>query len=80
MPRVNLVLDANKFRRLSTLVNGAIVVEDKSAADIANMLDISEPTARKYMRAPEALPWASLCKLCRKLNIPIEELRECIKY
>ena len=80
MPKVSLLLDSNKYRRLGVLVNGAAAIDGKSAEDISVMLKMSEPTARKYMRNPEKLPWETLCLLCRKLGIPIEELRECVKY
>jgi DNA-binding Xre family transcriptional regulator len=58
----------------------AAAVEEKTVEDISAMMKMSKPTVRKYMRAPEKLPWETLCALCRKLNVPIEDLRECVRY
>lgn len=78
MPKVNLLIDGKKYRGLSMLLFGAKEYEGHSITDIARMMGVSEPTALKYLREPERAPLESLCILRKKLNIPIEQFRECI--
>ena len=80
MPKVNLMPDKDKYRMLSLIINGAVVYEGKTTNDVAKMLDVSEPTALKWLRKPELMTLETLCNLSRKLRIPIDDLRECVRY
>ena len=80
MPRTKLDKNNGKFRKLHVLINGSANADGKDVNDIARYLNLSENTVRKYLRSPEKLPFETVCKLAKYLNVPIEELRSCVLY
>lgn len=82
MPRVLLDKNssANKYRKLAVLLNGAAALDSKSPELIGKVIGMSRNTAHKYLESPEKLPLDKLLRLGKNLNIPIEDLRECMRY
>lgn len=80
MPRVSLDPKNNKYRKLTILINGAVAADGKNVEEIGRLLGVCRQTASKYLMSPEIMPLETLLKVTRSLGIPIEELRECIRY
>lgn len=80
MPRVSLDPKNDKYRKLTVLVNGAVTADGKNPEAVGLVIGVNRNTARKYLASPEKLSLENLLKLGRNLAIPIEELRECIRY
>ena len=70
----------HKYRKLEVLINGSMTAEKRSLSDMARILDMHENSARKYLRDPSLLTVDMIGRLGRNLHIPIEDMRECIKY
>lgn len=78
MPRT---LSSNeKYRTLGILLNGAAKSEKKDLDEVARIIGLSRRSAYKYLKFPEKLSTEKLLKLGRNLNIPIDELRESLRY
>lgn len=80
MPRVSLDPKNGKFRKLNVLIKGTAATDNKNFELIGRALGVSGRTACRYLESPEKLSLEMLLKLGRYLYIPIEELRECIRY
>ena len=76
MPRT--VFDKPKHSKLYVLLNGSAA--NLSRDEIGAIIGKSAQTARERMRKPETLTVAELYAICRKLNIPLDELRQAITY
>ena len=79
MPRT--VFDPKrKYSKLLTLIVGTAKVQGKLNPEIANMAGIGEATIYARYRHPENFSLDELAGIGRGLNIPIDELRQCIMY
>ena len=71
MPR--LKTQEKPFSKMSRLLIGYGL----SAARLAPILKVSEPTARKRLDRPELLTLADLDRISRFGHIPIDEIKSC---
>lgn len=69
-----------RYGRLRRLIKGAIEDEGLSTEDLARLMGKSEPTARKYRKYPEQMPYQMLIAVCAAVKIPLEELAASIAY
>ena len=65
---------------LIVVINGYVALREKSLDDLCEIFRASENTVRKYLRSPEKMSHEMLMKLGRNLHIPIDEMRDCIRY
>lgn len=80
MPRMILANYKAQYRKLGTLISGTVFQDEKSMDDIGRIIGMCSKSAGKYVKNPQELSLAKLLKLCRALQIPIEEVRECLRY
>ena len=73
MPRLK---NAEPFGEVGRLLRGY----DLSAAALAGLLGVSEPTARRRLREPESFTLSELRKIARGTDVPADEIREAIKF
>nr|DAG69024.1 MAG TPA: helix-turn-helix domain protein [Caudoviricetes sp.] len=80
MPRVNLGRD--KCREdLVALIWGKCAVLGINNGDLAEKLGVCRQTVSNYKKNPKKyLTVEDVLKICRFLNIPLEELRAAIHY
>ena len=79
MPRVNLGRNYTA-ESLTKLIQGAKAANKTSQAQMAVILDVSQPTMKEKERHPEKLTIEQYLRLGRALHIPIEELRAALRY
>ncbi len=79
MPRT-IFEKKSKYDKLLVLIRGNIDVSKKSQKEIAAMIDCHENTLLARFRHPEEFKIDELLRIGRGLNIPIEEIRQCIQY
>jgi hypothetical protein len=80
MPRVNLG-SANKHDRLLMFIKGAADVNGKTHDDLGRMMGgVTAKTVRSRLKSPGSFTLDELEKIGRGLNIPIDDLRACIRY
>ena len=78
MPRVNICRD--KHERLIKTLWGAKAVSDKTDDELARAIGMTRQTLSTRRKRPEMFTLGELEKLGRALNVPIDELRNCIRY
>jgi len=80
MPKVNLLISKDKHKKLTVLLNGYKDIENKNRDDLGKVIGMSGRAVHDYMKDPGTMRLDHFLKIARYLNIPIEELRECIRY
>ena len=80
MPKVKLLIDEDKYRKLIITLNGAIAHENKSREEVGRALGVTGSMVCNYLKNPENMQLDRLLKMARSLNVPIDELRDCIRY
>ena len=80
MPKTVFDKPKSKYEKLLILIQGTAKVKGKSNPEIASMAGLAESTIYTRFRKPETFSLDELSRIGRGLNIPIEELRQCIKY
>ena len=80
MPKVELLLDAKRYRDLRVRCHGYFAESNRTRGDVGKALGVSGRMVTDYLDNPENMKLTQLLKMARNLNIPIEELRECIRY
>lgn len=73
MPRLK---QTEPFAEVSRLLRGYGI----SAAALAGLLGVSEPTARKKLREPDTLTLSDLRKIARGTGAPADEIRGAIRF
>ena len=69
-----------KFNKLMSLLRGTADVNGKNFTDLGNMVGVTSKTITERFKHPENITLDELTRIGRGLNIPIEELRQCIMY
>ena len=80
MPRTKLCARDGPYRKLGLLINGHAKVEGKRLDELGHILGVCSKTAGEYMKNPERMRVEQLLKLARNLHIPIEDLRDGVRY
>ena len=80
MPRTVFDQQRHKYDKLMALILGRAEVSGKNYTDIGNMVNKSSKTITDRFKHPDSLTLGELERIGRGLNIPIEELRQCITY
>ena len=80
MPRTKLQMRQPPHAKLGQLLAGTAYLRRMSTEDIAAAIGRSENTARSRMKNPGDLTVDELVRLGRKMAIPIDELRDAIRY
>jgi transposase len=80
MPKTNIFLDKQRYHKLRVLLNGTVGVSGMSKAEVAKHLNVSNRQVYDYLEAPEKMQLGKLLKMARFIGVPLEELRESIKY
>lgn len=70
----------DKYRTLRVLLAGSFKTDGKELDAVGRTIGISGQTVRKYLGNPEKAPLEKLLRLGRSLNIPIDAIRDAIKY
>lgn len=79
MPRVKPLIE-KKGSSLARLLWGQMAVNDVSLGDVAQKMNMGVNTLRRRKEDPESLTVGELLKMGKLLNIPIEDLRQSIRY
>ena len=69
-----------KYDKLAALFRGTAITNDKTYADIGNMINCHQNTVVARFKHPEKFTLEEVTRIGRGLNIPIEELRQSIQY
>ncbi len=80
MPRTKLHEHLHKHDRLVRLIWGAMAAEGLSVSDMEDRTGISRARLYKRRAKPEDFTIEEITRLGRNLGIPIEELRQSIRY
>jgi len=80
MPRILLSQPNEKYRKLFILLNGSVAREKYDMEEVGRAIGTTGRSVYTYLKKLEEMRLDKLLKLGRHLNIPIEELRECIRY
>lgn len=78
MPRVNPFGVNSTEQKIVTLLYGAMETEGLQKRDVASALGMTTATLLRRKKAPLDFTLGELQKACRKLHIPIEDLRAAI--
>ena len=79
MPRVKYLSPANSTeRKIVELLYGAMEREGVQKQDMATAMDMTTRTLLRRKKNPLDFTLGELQKACRKLHIPIEDLRAAI--
>lgn len=79
MPRVTYLDTKNPTEdKIVTLLYGALEREGVQKQELANALDMTAMTLSRRRKSPLDFTLGELQKACRKLHIPIEDLRAAI--
>ena len=79
MPRVTYLNTKNPTEdKIVALLYGALEREGVQKQELANALDMTAMTLSRRRKAPLDFTLGELQKACRKLHIPIEDLRAAI--
>ena len=70
----------SKYDKLIALIRGTAITKDKTYTDIGNMIGRNQNTVTSRIKNPETFTIEEISRIGRGLNIPIEELRQCIRY
>jgi hypothetical protein len=79
MPRVKPLIE-KRGSSLARLLWGQMAVNDVSLGDVAQKMNMGVNTLRRRKEDPESLTVGELLKMGKLLNIPIEDLRQSIRY
>ena len=79
MPRVKPLIE-KRGSSLARLLWGQMAVNDVSLGDVAQKMNTGVNTLRRRKEDPESLTVGELLKMGKLLNIPIEDLRQSIRY
>ena len=80
MPRTKLGMRQPPHAELGQLISGAAYMRRATMDDLGAAIGRTPKTARSRLRNPGELTVDELVRLGRKLGIPIEQLREAIRY
>ena len=80
MPRIKPSIDTTKYNKLQDLLWCAYKRSNKKSEEVGKALDVSGNQVHIYLRKPENMKIDKLLKFARNLNIPIDELREALRY
>ena len=69
-----------KYDKLLILIRGTAIKNKKTYEDIGRLINRSKQTIVCKFNAPGKMTLEELLKIGKGLNIPIEELRKCIRY
>lgn len=78
MPRVNPFGVNSTEQKIVTLLYGAMETEGLQKRDVASALGMTTATLLRRKKSPLDFTLGELQKACRKLHIPIEDLRDAI--
>ena len=79
MPRVKYLSTVNQTeQKIVTLLYGAMETEGVQKRDVAAALGMTTATLLRRRKSPLDFTLGELQKACRKLHIPIEDLRAAI--
>lgn len=78
MPRVNPCGVNQAEQKIVTLLYGAMEREGLQKRDVASALGMTTATLLRRKKSPLDFTLGELQKACRKLHIPIEDLRAAI--
>jgi len=70
----------NKYGKMLSLLRGTALTNGKNYEDIGNMIGCSSKTVTSRFKRPETITLDELTRIGRGLNIPIDEVRQCIHY
>lgn len=79
MPRT-IFEKQNPYDKLMALLRGTAITKDKSFTDLGGMACCSKQTVARRMQDPGSMTLDELRAMGRGLSIPIDELREAIRY
>ncbi len=79
MPRVKPLIE-KRGSSLARLLWGQMAVNDVALGDVAQKMNMGVNTLRRRKEDPESLTVGELLKMGKLLNIPIEDLRQSIRY
>jgi hypothetical protein len=79
MPRVKPLIE-KRGSSLARLLWGQMAVNDVALGDVAQKMNMGVNTLRRGKEDPESLTVGDLLKMGKLLNIPIEDLRQSIRY
>lgn len=80
MPRTRLDQRNQRFSKIVVLIWGTISAREIEMDDFSDAVNISTTTLWRRKNHPEDFTVKELSRIGRHLNIPIEELRQCIIY
>lgn len=80
MPRTKLGAENRKYDKLVALFRGTATTRGKTYRDLGKMAGCSPSTITVRFQRPETLTIEEVARLGRGLGIPIDELRQCLKY
>ena len=81
MPRTKLGAENRKYDKLVALLRGNALVAEKTYEDMTTMLGWKDvKTVASRFNNPEKFTLDEITRLGRGLNIPVDELRQCIRY
>lgn len=79
MPRVKPLIE-KRGSSLARLLWGQMAVNDVALGDVAQKMNMGVNTLRRRKEDPESITVGELLKMGKLLNIPIEDLRQSIRY
>lgn len=79
MPRVKPLIE-KRGSSLARLLWGQMSVQDVKLGDVAQKMNMGVNTLRRRKEDPESLTVGEMLKMGKLLNIPIEDLRQSIRY
>ena len=80
MPKVKYLKPETPQAKVGRLIAGYATQRRASTAQLASYIGRSENTVLSRIRNPGDLTLTEVTALCRKLEIPIAELREAIRF
>lgn len=80
MPRTNLCKREQPHARIGALIAGALIQGGYSAGDVGAIIGKSPNTGRARVKNPGELTIDEYVRLCRKLQIPIADARDALRY
>ena len=80
MPRTKLGAINRKYDGITRLIEGYKATTGKTNTEIGKMINRCEDTISARLRKPGELKLDDLLHICRGMNIPIEEVRQNIRY
>lgn len=80
MPRTLLDAQNRKDDRISALIWGELMARGITVDELALRTKIGRGVLYRRLKSPGDFTVKELCRICRNLSIPIETLRDTIKY